>query len=292
MTHKENKIDSTKLLDLAKAVMGTDYFDRADWDGYHLSLIVDDLHDGKEVQEEDVFEAVDELVASDRTRPLPPELRELVLYVYDVAVKHDDAQRTYQLAALYTDGRIGCQDFHRAEALFQQAAALANGRAFDALGYIYYYGRTGEPDYEQAFGFFSKSLAMNGSPSAAYMLGDMYRLGRYVKASPRAAFKCYQRAEELLGDEDEDDEMITPEADICYRLGAAYADSLGTQRDLVLALNYLQRAEQGFMQKVHAGNYFVRKMLARTIRKEQAVRLTMLEKLPRMEWTKDYEGYE
>lgn len=70
---------------------------------------------------------------------------------------YDLALRYYEMASSY-----GCDD------------------ADVGLGYIWYYGRTGERDYEKAFHYYSRSMR-RGNINSAYKVADMYRNGYYVK---------------------------------------------------------------------------------------------------------------
>lgn len=51
--------------------------------------------------------------------------------------------------------------------------------AYECLGYIWYYGRTGERDYKKAFEYFSKMMD-KGNLVAEYKVADMYKNGYYV----------------------------------------------------------------------------------------------------------------
>ncbi len=77
------------------------------------------------------------------------------------------------------------KDFKLARKYYEMAAEYkmdddAAARANLCLGYIFYYGRTGEPDYEKAF-FHYKKAADAGSIVGAYKLADMYKNGYYVE---------------------------------------------------------------------------------------------------------------
>ena len=63
---------------------------------------------------------------------------------------------------------------------YEMAAAYDYDPAYECLGYIWYYGRTGERDFKKAYGYFSK-LMEKGDPVAAYKVADMYRNGYYVE---------------------------------------------------------------------------------------------------------------
>ena len=63
---------------------------------------------------------------------------------------------------------------------YEMAASFDYDPAYECLGYIWYYGRTGERDYKKAFEYFSR-LKEKGNPVAAYKVADMYRNGYYVE---------------------------------------------------------------------------------------------------------------
>ena len=63
---------------------------------------------------------------------------------------------------------------------YEMAAAYDYTDAYECLGYIWYYGRTGTVDYEKAFINYSKAYE-RGSDVCAYKLADMYKNGYYVE---------------------------------------------------------------------------------------------------------------
>lgn len=63
---------------------------------------------------------------------------------------------------------------------YEMAATYDYDPAYECLGYIWYYGRTGERNFKKAFEYFSK-LMDKGNPVAAYKVADMYRNGYYVE---------------------------------------------------------------------------------------------------------------
>lgn len=291
-------IDSRKFLELAKPVMETDYYENAQWEGEELSSMVEDLEENldENYDDEDAICAVEQLITADETRPLPKALRALVEYVYDIAVKQGDAQRINNYGALYYDGRIGEQDFHKAAFYYEKAAELGDSNAVVNLGYIYYYGRTGDVEYEKAYLWFSKGAVAYGSSIASYKLGDMFKNGYYVKKDLKAAFNCYLRAEELEKSYYEDEPDYEPSdggpmPDVMFRLAECYHKGIGTETDLDKALAYYQKAEQGFIDKVRKGNYLVKKMLKLSIDRQEEIRNEIAKDLPQMEWAKKNAGY-
>lgn len=74
----------------------------------------------------------------------------------------------------------GQKQFDLAEDYYLMAAKLNYVDAYECLGYIYYYGRVGQPDYEKAFHYY-KLASDQGNLVAAYKLADMYKNGYYVQ---------------------------------------------------------------------------------------------------------------
>ena len=74
----------------------------------------------------------------------------------------------------------GQKQFDLAEDYYLMAAKLNYVDAYECLGYIYYYGRVGQPDYEKAFHYY-KLASDQGNIVAAYKLADMYKNGYYVQ---------------------------------------------------------------------------------------------------------------
>ena len=62
---------------------------------------------------------------------------------------------------------------------YEMADTYGNKWAAEGLGYIWYYGRTGEVDYEKAFKYYSKA-AENGYLQSKIKVADMYKNGYYV----------------------------------------------------------------------------------------------------------------
>ncbi len=65
---------------------------------------------------------------------------------------------------------------------YEMASSTGYEEADACLGYIWYYGRTGEKDYKKAFECFSRSME-RGNLQSAYKVADMYKNGYYVEKS-------------------------------------------------------------------------------------------------------------
>ena len=297
------KINIEEFLKLAKPVLKTQYCMEAGWDGDALKNVIQDLEVGNDddYEDGDITNTVENLIFSDETKPIPVELQKLAHYTYGIAIEEEDPNKILNYGSLYYNGRIGVQDFQKAEKYFLVADSLAQSDAPDCLGYIYYYGRTGKPDYEKAYKYFSKSVLLTKSPNAIYKLGDMYRNGYFVTKDYKTAFRCYLQAERALKSyQDNDDDEEEDESSFCipneapniwFRLGECYQDGIGVEEDFYEALRYYQKAEVGFMKQVHEGNFMVRKMLDKTINRGNEVRKLLLDDIPEMDWAKEYTGY-
>lgn len=87
-----------------------------------------------------------------------------------------DPQDMMSLGGYY----YGIKQFDLALKYYEMASELDLDEADEGLGYIWYYGRTGECDYEKAFKYYSR--AMNrGNIVCTYKVADMYKNGYYVK---------------------------------------------------------------------------------------------------------------
>ncbi len=118
--------------------------------------IIRDFYDLSNPTEEEEFlyiEALSYLIAEKND---PKVMMELGGYYYE--------QRNFDLALKY----------------YEMASAFDLDAADECLGYIWYYGRTGERDYKKAFEHFSKSMK-RGNLVCSYKVADMYKNGYYVE---------------------------------------------------------------------------------------------------------------
>lgn len=106
--------------------------------------------------EENIFMFTEAMEFLINKRHSPKDMMYLGGYYYE--------QRNFELALKY----------------YEMAAAYDYDPAYECLGYIWYYGRTGTRDYEKAFNYFSK-LMNKGDLVASYKVADMYRNGYFVE---------------------------------------------------------------------------------------------------------------
>lgn len=82
------------------------------------------------------------------------------------------------------------RDFNLALKYYEMASAYDIDVADECLGYIWYYGRTGERDYEKAFRHYSKSM-QRGNLVCTYKVADMYKNGYFVE-------RDYEKYKEII----------------------------------------------------------------------------------------------
>ena len=74
----------------------------------------------------------------------------------------------------------GNKYFDLAQKYYEMAAEYKLPYAYEGLGYIWYYGRTGSRDFEKAFHYYSLAKEA-GITEAAVKVADMYKNGYYVE---------------------------------------------------------------------------------------------------------------
>ena len=109
------------------------------------------------------------------------------------------------LGGVYYDNK----DFKLARKYYEMAAEYDIESAHCCLGYIFYYGRTEEPDYKKALYHFEKSAAL-GNIQSAYKVADMYKNGYGVE-------KNYDKYKEIV-------EGLWPRIENAMRLDEPYPE--------------------------------------------------------------------
>ena len=98
------------------------------------------------------------------------------------------------LGGIYYDKRM----FDLALKYYELAEMQGSRWAWNGLGYIWYYGRTGTVDYEKAYHYFKKTVDHEGNEiddmyktEAWFKIADMYKNGYYVE-------KNYEKYKEII----------------------------------------------------------------------------------------------
>lgn len=166
--------------------------------------IVESFDENQNITEEDVFmftEAMNFLIEEEHN---PRDMMYLGGYYYEI--------KKFDLALKY----------------YEMAAAFDYDLAYECLGYIWYYGRTGERDFKKAFEYFSK-LMDKGDPVSTYKVADMYRNGYYVEKDQE---KYEQIIEKLYPKVKNMDNVFDPVPEVFTRL-ARIRKSQGREEDAV-----------------------------------------------------------
>lgn len=195
------------------------------------------------------------------------------MYQLEIAEGSDDAMN--DLGAQYYDGNRGFeQSFDKAVMYYRMAAAKGNRPAQENLGYCYYYGRDGEPDYEKAFHCFALG-AFDGHLVSLYKIGDMYLNGLYVPKNEKEAFCIYAHCMDTMTQQAEG-RVAGP---VLLRLGGMFLDGVGTDEDAKSALICFQKAESYLYDMVRNGNDMYRRSLAEAITGQARARKKLAELL-------------
>lgn len=174
--------------------------------------------------EEDVFmftEAMNFLIEENHN---PRDMMHLGGYYYEI--------RHFDLALKY----------------YEMAATYDYDPAYECLGYIWYYGRTGERNYEKAFGYFSR-LMEKGDPVSTYKIADMYRNGYFVDKDQA---KYEQMIETLYPKVKDMNNVFDPVPEVFTRL-ARIRTSQGRPED---AVNLYLYAKDFLAQRIRYNAFF------------------------------------
>ena len=114
-------------------------------------------------------------------------------------------------------------------------------------------------------------------------IGDMYQNGYYVKKNPKEAFLIYNRCLDTMTDE----AAPTVAGPVFLRVGNAFLEGLGTEKNAMNALICFQKAETFLYDMVAGGEVMYRKSLRSAIDGQAKARKILAEALPSDQWTFD-----
>ena len=155
----------------------------------------------------------------------------------------------------------GEKNFRLAQKYYEMAAECGNTDAYAGLGYIFYYGRNGEPDYRKAFEWYTKA-AEAGDIQCAYKLADMYKNGYYVNKDPE---RYRQIIEELYPKVRNARHLNEPLPEIFSRLAGIRAEEGKPEEALELYFRARDFLAQRIRYNPFFGNLSIMKGLIRSI---------------------------
>jgi len=158
-----------------------------------------------------------------------------------------------QLGGFYYGGKM----FDLAEKYYLLADEYDCEEAAACLGYIYYYGRTGAPDYEKAFNCFVKSAKL-GNLQSFYKVADMYKNGYYVQKDYDKYVSMVEQLWSMIGG-DNSEHYLVPEA------GTRLASIRGKQGRTEDAIRLYKKARKALEYRLKRdrffGNFTIMKLL-------------------------------
>jgi len=167
--------------------------------------------------------------------------------------RHDPRDMVY-LGGTYYEKK----DFHLAKKYYEMAAEYGDMDAHSGLGYIYYYGRTGEPDYEKAFYHFNEVWEKTSDVQAGYKIADMYKNGYYVEKSYDKYAEMIEKLWPLVKDQRR---LYASVPEIATRL----ADIRAKKGDREYAIELYLKAKDFLSQRIRInpffGNFTIMKLL-------------------------------
>ena len=173
-----------------------------------------------------------------------------------------DSNYMVELGAMYYEQR----HFGLALKYYELAAEYNNLYAISNLGYIWYYGRTGEKNYGKAFYYFDKARQM-GDLIAAYKVADMYKNGYFVEQDPE---KYKSIIEELYPRVKDSYSLDAPLPEIFTRLAGIRTEQGRTEEALELYDSARTFLEQRIQAHPFFGDLNIMKWMIRDIYKLRA----------------------
>ena len=164
----------------------------------------------------------------------------------DYLIHHTEEPDTLllDLGAFYYERK----HFDLALKYYELAAEYKLPNAYEGLGYIWYYGRTGRRDFEKAFHYYSLAKEA-GITEAAVKVADMYKNGYYVEQN----YEKYKGIiEELYPKVIKARYLSEPVPEICTRLAMIRKE----EGDIDEAVLLLYQAKDFQAQRLRFNNFF------------------------------------
>lgn len=226
-----------------------------------------------------IFDVAYALHDCDSDKTMPASVLEYLKTVYQIGIDEGNPICMNNMGTLYYTNRCGMQSYKKATKYYEMAVKTGYPLPAENVGYVYYYGFDTDVDYEKAYKYFSMA-ALQGRIEATYKVGDMFRYGYYVDKSPAVTYILYHRAYDM-SEHDEDCRCV---GNIMKRMGDLYAEGIGCDIDLKMAMIYYQNAEVRFYKQMEMGDPFAQKDLDYVIKAQTKLRKQITKQLPTMEW--------
>lgn len=195
----------------------------------------------------------------------------ILILGYKVGISEKNGGCANDLGALCYMGDLVEQDYVKAAVLYELAIQWGCDQSIINMGYIYEYGRIGEPDYAKAFEYYSLAAALTQMSEAVYKLGDMFARGQAVAKDEAKAVQLWRKSFELA---EGPQELAQP----AIRLAPLYLD--GSEKAQIdsnpmKALQFYQLAEIGLRMDINEGLTYYKKRLRQAIEGQEKARLRL-----------------
>ena len=200
--------------------------------------------------------------------------RALLARAYEHAVASGDAESCCDLGNMYheTDNSGCVEDYATAASLYELGIQRGCAQCAVNLGYMYYYGRGTEVDYNKAFQCYALAAVTEDNPEALWKLGDLYADGKGVTRSDRMAWTLYSKAYQLSGGMPWGCRAAHHVADYLLRGVSGMLEA-----DPLRALELYMKAELGYYEVIAKGQTYYRKCLDKAIRGQEKARRAIWE---------------
>ena len=146
----------------------------------------------------------------------------------------------YRIGKMHSLGHGTDQDYEVSAQWFAKAAQEDNPYSQYALGGQYQRGQGVEQSYEQAVALYTQAAENTSRPNAyaQYQLGNLYKEGLGVAVDPKQSAKWYAMAYQSFLKM----EQSMADDKLYYRLGSMNLNGIGTEQNLEVAKDYLEKA--------------------------------------------------
>lgn len=188
----------------------------------------------------------------------------------EMLCKEKDAMAMeYRGYCYYTGNAMYEQDFVKSEKDLSEVYSMTGSPSVaNSLGYIYYYGRcnNGEPQYDEAFRFFSVGHAGNMTEST-YKLGDMFARGLSVAPNGDIAMNLYWSVYNYCFSEIRREWFDSKFADVALRMGNCYMKGTGCDIDYETAYSYYLQAEFAIKKRISDSDQYGDNVVYKAVKK-------------------------
>lgn len=209
-------------------------------------------------------------IESQKPEDITDDEREAYARYLEDLYQHDDLDYINRRANVYFGGNTVVKaDWEKSEEALLKLLDLGRLTAAGSLGFIYYNGLIGEPDYDKALDYLSIA-ADNNTPDAKCYISDMYRKGQGVPKDQDEAFSILKAVYDEQLQLYENRHVGCAFAYAALRMGYCYEDGSGCRQDLLKAKQYYEKAKEAIELKIEYSQHYNDEAIAIDIDKSLA----------------------